>query len=176
MNETKRKTKDETAREMKRAPESLPTTAGPETLSRRAQRGVLLSAACPSRDVLKHVTSRWGTLLLLVLMGGVHRFSELRRKIGGVSEKMLAQSLKGLEADGLVKRTSYPTVPPHVEYALTPLGEAVGKHVEALANWIESSMPDIMEARRMHAETTSDEARPLSRRSSSTDSGARLIP
>ena len=80
----------------------MPAIEEPESLSLRAQRGALLSAACPSRDVLKHVTSRWGTLLLLVLMGGVHRFSELRRKIGGVSEKMLAQSLKWLEADGLV--------------------------------------------------------------------------
>ena len=126
----------------------LPASTPLEPFSKRAQRGELLSANCPSRDVLKHVTSRWGTLLLLVLMGGVHRFSELRRKIGGVSEKMLAQSLKSLEADGLVSRKSYPTVPPHVEYTLTPLGEEVGKHVEALANWIESSMPDIMEARR----------------------------
>lgn len=151
MNETKRKTKN--------APKPMPAIEEPESLSPRAQRGALLSAACPSRDVLKHVTSRWGTLLLLVLMGGVHRFSELRRKIGGVSEKMLAQSLKWLEADGLVTRTSYPTVPPHVEYALTPMGEAVGKHVEALANWIESSMPEIMAARRTRASTVANEKR-----------------
>lgn len=152
MNETKRKTKN--------APKPMPAIEEPESLSLRAQRGALLSAACPSRDVLKHVTSRWGTLLLLVLMGGVHRFSELRRKIGGVSEKMLAQSLKWLEADGLVTRTSYPTVPPHVEYALTPMGEAVGKHVEALANWIESSMPEIMAARRTRAANAGEERRP----------------
>jgi len=136
----------------------IPIPMAPESLSRRAQRGELLSAECPSRDVLKHVTSRWGTLLLLVLLGGVHRFRELRRKIGGVSEKMLAQSLKWLEADGLVTRTSYPTVPPHVEYTLTPLGEAVAKHVESLANWIESSMPDIMEARRARASITGDDS------------------
>jgi len=134
----------------------IPIPTAPESLSGRARRGELLSAECPSRDVLKHVTSRWGTLLLLVLLGGVHRFSELRRKIGGVSEKMLAQSLRWLEADGLVTRTPYPTVPPHVEYTLTPLGEEVGKHVESLANWIESSMPDIMEARRIRASITSD--------------------
>lgn len=132
---------------------SIPIPTAPELFSKRARRGELLSANCPSRDVLKHVTSRWGTLLLLVLMGGVHRFSELRRKIGGVSEKMLAQSLKSLEADGLVTRKAYPTVPPHVEYSLTPLGDEVGKHVESLANWIESSMPAIMAARQTRRET-----------------------
>ena len=58
-------------------------------------RGELMSADCPSRDVLKHVTSRWGVLLLVVLMGGTHRFSDLRRTVGGVSEKMLAQTLNG---------------------------------------------------------------------------------
>jgi DNA-binding HxlR family transcriptional regulator len=124
---------------------STPSTA---LLSSKARRGELMSADCPSRDVLKHVTSRWGVLLLVVLMGGVHRFSELRRKVGGVSEKMLAQTLKWLEEDGFVHRESYPTVPPHVEYTLTPLGRQVGKRVEALADWIEGSLPSIMEARR----------------------------
>ncbi len=125
---------------------STPTVLTP--LSTQARRGELLSVDCPSREVLKHVTSRWGVLLLLVLLGGVHRFSDLRRKVGGVSEKMLAQTLKWLEADGFVHRKSYPTVPPHVEYTLTPLGEQIGKHVAALADWIEVSLPDIMQARR----------------------------
>jgi DNA-binding HxlR family transcriptional regulator len=87
-------------------------------------------------------------LLLIVLMGGVRRFSELRRLVGGVSEKMLSQTLKRLEADGLVHRKSYETVPPHVEYSLTPLGRTVGAKVEALADCIETSLPDIMDARR----------------------------
>ncbi len=86
-------------------------------------RGELLSAGCPSRDVLKHVTSQWGVLVLIVLEGGTHRFSELRRKIGGVSERMLAQALQLLEADGFVLRRAYPVVPPHVEYSLTPLAK-----------------------------------------------------
>jgi DNA-binding HxlR family transcriptional regulator len=118
------------------------------SLSAHVQRGELLSADCPSREVLKHVTSRWGVLLLLVLMTGVHRFSDLRRKVGGVSEKMLAQTLKWLEADGFVHRRSYDSVPPHVEYSLTPLGRQVGKRVGALADWIEVSLPDILDARR----------------------------
>jgi DNA-binding HxlR family transcriptional regulator len=120
----------------------------PASLSSQARRGELLSPDCPSRDVLKHVTSRWGVLLLVVLMDGVHRFSDLRRKVGGVSEKMLAQTLKWLEADGFVHRKSYATVPPHVEYTLTPLGRQVGKRVGSLADWIETSLPVIMDARR----------------------------
>ena len=123
------------------------TRARSRLLTAQARRGELLSAECPSRDVLKHVTSRWGVLLLVVLMAGVHRFSDLRRKVGGVSEKMLAQTLKALESDGFVHRESYPTVPPHVEYTLTPLGRQAGKRVGALADWIEISLPDILAAR-----------------------------
>jgi DNA-binding HxlR family transcriptional regulator len=120
----------------------------PDSFSAQVRRGELLSTECPCREVLKHVTSPWGVLLLIVLMGGVRRFSELRRMVGGVSEKMLSQTLKRLESDGLVHRKSYETVPPHVEYSLTPLGRTVGKRVEALADCIETSLPDIMDARR----------------------------
>lgn len=116
-------------------------------LSSRMRRGDLLSAACPSRDVLQHVTSRWGVLLFMVLLGGTHRFSELRRKVGGVSEKMLAQTLRWLEQDGFVDRRSFNTVPPHVEYSLTPLGRQVGQRVEGLADWIEENMGTIMATR-----------------------------
>ncbi|HEY4079725.1 MAG TPA: helix-turn-helix domain-containing protein [Burkholderiaceae bacterium] len=126
----------------------MATRTAKDSLSARARRGELMSAECPSRDVLKHVTSRWGVLLLVVLMGGMHRFSDLRRKVGGVSEKMLAQTLKWLEDDGFVLRKSYATVPPHVEYSLTPLGRQVGKRVESLADWIEVSLPVILDARR----------------------------
>lgn len=110
-------------------------------------RGQLFAAQCPSRDVLKHVTSRWGVLVLFALMDGTHRFSDLRRKIGGVSEKMLAQTLQALESDGFVARISYPVVPPHVEYSLTPLGEQIGQRVTALADWIEDKLPEILRAR-----------------------------
>ena len=104
-----------------------------------------------SRDVLQHVTSRWGVLVLVALLAGTHRFSDLRRKIGGVSEKMLAQTLQWLESDGFVLRKSYPVVPPHVEYSLTPLGLEVARRVEALADWIEGNLPSIMEARRLRS-------------------------
>lgn len=106
------------------------------TLSRQLREGNLFAEQCPSREVLKHVTSRWGVLILVALRDGTHRFSDLRRKMGGVSEKMLAQSLQALEQDGFLNRVSYPVVPPHVEYSLTPLGEQVSDKVAALADWI----------------------------------------
>jgi DNA-binding HxlR family transcriptional regulator len=116
-------------------------------LAEMMQRGVLFSEKCPSREVLKHVTSRWGVLVLVALLGGTHRFSDLRRTIGGVSEKMLAQTLQWLEADGFVLRTAYPVVPPHVDYTLTPLGIEVARQVEGLADWIEENLSRILQAR-----------------------------
>ena len=110
-------------------------------------RGDLFAEACPSREVLRHVTSRWGVLVLVALRRGTHRFSDLRRVIGGVSEKMLAQTLQWLEADGFVLRVQYPVVPPHVEYSLTPLGQEVALRVRDLADWIEVKLPEILDAR-----------------------------
>lgn len=101
---------------------------------------------CPSREVLKHVTSRWGVLVLIALEIRMHRFSELRRAIGGVSERMLAQTLQWLEADGLVQRKAYQVVPPHVEYSLTLLGRECAGKVRGLADWIEVSMSRIQAA------------------------------
>ncbi len=125
----------------------MENTAEPCRLSERARRGDLLTAQCPSRDVLKHLTSRWGVLVLLVLQDGTHRFSALRKKIGGVSERMLAETLQALEGDGFITRTDHHVVPPHVDYALTALGgEAAGK-VAALADWIEENLPRITKHR-----------------------------
>jgi len=121
-------------------------SARPGIVSGKLQRGDLFAAACPSRSVLKHVTSQWGVLVLVALLSGTHRFSELRRKVSGVSERMLAQTLQWLESDALVNRKSFPVVPPHVEYSLTPLGIEAAKHVEALADWIEESLPLIRRA------------------------------
>jgi DNA-binding HxlR family transcriptional regulator len=114
------------------------------TLSEQLRDGNLFAEQCPSRDVLKHVTSRWGVLILVALRDGTHRFSDLRRKMGGVSEKMLAQSLQALEMDGFINRLALPVVPPHVEYSLTPLGEQVSEKVVALADWIELNLPQVM--------------------------------
>ena len=123
-------------------PARLETT--PETLSSKLMRGDVMADQCPSRAILNHVTGRWGVLLLIALRSGTHRFSELRRKVGGISEKMLAQTLQALEGDGFVQRISYPVVPPHVEYCLTPLGEQVSEKVADLADWIEVNLGEIL--------------------------------
>lgn len=109
----------------------------------RYRQGDLMSDACPSREVLKHITSRWGTLTLVALQEGTLRFSELRRTIGGVSERMLAHTLQQLEGDGMVERIAYPVVPPHVEYRLTALGKEAAHRVRGLADWIEASLPRV---------------------------------
>lgn len=111
--------------------------------SKAPRRGNLMAAACPSREILKHVTSRWGVLVLITLMERTHRFSELTRTIDGISERMLAQTLQWLEQDGLVKRVAFAVVPPHVEYSLTPMGQGVAAQVRNLADWIEKNMPRI---------------------------------
>jgi DNA-binding HxlR family transcriptional regulator len=117
--------------------------ADPASLSDKLRRGDLMAADCPSREVLKHVTSRWGVLVLIALTGGTRRFSALRRMVGGVSERMLAQTLQWLERDGLVDRIAHQIVPPHVEYSLTPLGREAAEKVTTLADWIEVNMPRI---------------------------------
>jgi DNA-binding HxlR family transcriptional regulator len=98
--------------------------------------------------VFKHVTSLWGVLCLIALREGTLRFSELRRKAAGVSEKMLAQTLKRLEGDGFIRRTSYRVVPPYVEYDLTALGREVAEQVTALGDWVEINLWRVMKARR----------------------------
>jgi len=117
------------------------------SLTVKLARGNLFAEQCPSREVLKHVTSRWGVLVLVALLSGTRRFSDLRRKVGGVSEKMLAQTLQWLESDGFVLRVSYHVVPPHVEYSLTPLGREVALRVQKLADWIEIKLPEILRSR-----------------------------
>lgn len=110
-------------------------------------RGDVYAPNCPSRAILEHVTSRWGVLILLALLEDTHRFSELRRKVAGVSEKMLAQTLRTLESDGFVHREVFPEIPPRVEYTLTPLGREVAAHVRTLGAWIESNLGRILAAR-----------------------------
>ena len=113
-------------------------------LSEKLMRGDLMAPDCPSRAVLQHVTRRWGVLVLIALETGTLRFSELRRGIGGVSERMLAQTLQQLEGDGFVRRVAYQVVPPHVEYSLTPLGLEVAEKVRGLADWIEMNLDRIL--------------------------------
>ena len=107
--------------------------------------GQVLSNECPSREILEHLTTKWSVLVLRCLSDGIHRFSELRQRIDGVSEKMLAQTLKVLEKDGFLIRTVYPVVPPKVEYQLTILGSQAAEKLNHLIAWIERHLPEIME-------------------------------
>jgi DNA-binding HxlR family transcriptional regulator len=98
--------------------------------------GNCFKAECPARDILNHISSRWGGLVLGALLERDLRYSEIRNRVEGISEKMLAQTLDVLERDGLIKRTSRPVVPPHVEYALTPTGRAIAERLFALFHFI----------------------------------------
>lgn len=101
------------------------------------------SHACPTRTVLDHVMSRWGVLILSALSNGTRRWGELRREVDGISEKMLASTLRTLVADGLVERESFPTVPPHVEYRLTDRGRGLMERMLPLLEWIADNAGDI---------------------------------
>ncbi|MGW1199096.1 winged helix-turn-helix transcriptional regulator [Streptomyces sp. NPDC002536] len=102
---------------------------------------------CPSRDTLGHVTGRWGALTLGALREDTLRFNELRRRVEGVSEKMLSQTLQALERDGLVHREAQPVNPPRVDYGLTPLGREVAERLLGLIELLENRMPDVLAAR-----------------------------
>jgi DNA-binding HxlR family transcriptional regulator len=91
---------------------------------------------CTTRVVLDHIMSKWGVLVLSCLSDGTLRWSELRRQVDGISEKMLASTLRTLAEDGLVHRESFPTVPPHVEYSLTPLGRDLMERMLPLVEWV----------------------------------------
>ncbi|WP_425508526.1 winged helix-turn-helix transcriptional regulator [Streptomyces roseirectus] len=113
---------------------------------------------CPHRLVLEHVTSRWGVLVLIELLDGARRFSELRRAMGRVSEKMLAQTLQTLERDGFVHRDAHPVIPPRVDYSLTPLGREAADRVRDLAEWTYRSLGEVFEARERYDARREDSA------------------
>ena len=114
----------------------------------------VFARGCTSRAAFEDVTGKWASLALLALGEGGYRFNALRRKVEGVSEKMLSQTLQGLERDGLLTREVVTAIPPRVEYSLTPLGEGVAGHLRALADLLESSVDDVAAARRAHARGT----------------------
>jgi DNA-binding HxlR family transcriptional regulator len=104
---------------------------------------------CPTRVVLDHVTSKWAVLVLVALLeDGETRFSALRRRVGGVSEKMLAQTLRTLESDGFLSRHVVPATPPQVSYALTDLGRGITEHLAGLLGWINARIPEVESIRR----------------------------
>ncbi|KAB2974999.1 helix-turn-helix transcriptional regulator [Streptomyces sp. SS1-1] len=113
----------------------------------------VFARTCPSRGTLEHVTGRWGGLTLGALYEGSLRFNELRRRVDGVSEKMLSQTLHALERDGLVHREAQPTNPPRVDYELTALGRGVAERLMSLIQFVEGRMDDVLDARRTYDET-----------------------
>jgi DNA-binding HxlR family transcriptional regulator len=106
--------------------------------------GGVFPAGCPSRVVLDHVTSKWGVLVLVALSERTLRWSELRRRAEGVSEKMLAQTLRTLERDGFVHRDAQPVIPPRVDYSLTDRGRELATLLIPLMEWILSNADEIL--------------------------------
>jgi DNA-binding HxlR family transcriptional regulator len=110
---------------------------------------------CPSRHAMEHVTGRWGLLALLALRDGPARFNALRRRVDGVSEKMLSQTLHALERDGFVDRHARATIPPRVDYNLTPLGKEISNRLFQLVNQLEGRMPAILAAQQHYDQARS---------------------
>lgn len=98
-------------------------------------------------QVLARVGDKWSVLIVMLLCGGPHRFNEVKRLVGGISQRMLTLTLRGLERDGMVSRTMFPTIPPRVEYALTPLGRSLSEPVLALGSWATAHIAEIDAAR-----------------------------
>lgn len=109
--------------------------------------GVRLPHGCRARAVLERVGDKWSLYAIFALGGGARRFTELKRSIDGVSQRMLTVTLRGLERDGIVSRTVYPEIPPRVEYALTPMGRTLLDAVGALIAWADSHLGEIEAAR-----------------------------
>ncbi len=120
-----------------------PRRAGDAPQAGAVTRGDVFARDCPSRAVMQEITGRWGALALAALEGRTMRFGELRRRVDGVSERMLAQTLRTLERDGLVHREVVQHIPPRVEYSLTALGAQVAAHLLPLIVLLEESMPQV---------------------------------
>ncbi len=112
----------------------------------------VFSEQCGSQQVLGLIANKWTTLVIYALAQGTRRYSELQREIGGVSQKMLTQTLRNLERDGLVQRRLYPVVPPKVEYSLTPLGRTLIDPLRAICRWAEQHLHKLQAARASHVD------------------------
>ena len=114
------------------------------------QRGDVFDPNCPTRVVLDRIGDKWSVLVVLCLAGGARRFTEIRDAIGGVTPKVLTQTLRAMERDGLLTRRVYAEVPPRVEYALTSLGESLDGPIRAINDWAETHVNAVMHARKEH--------------------------
>ena len=115
--------------------------------SKRPAAASVLNPSCASRKVLDRIADKWTALIIHVLAEGTQRPSQLQRAIPGISQKMLTQTLRGLEDDGIVQRKIYPVVPPRVEYSLTPLGRSLKEPLNAICQWAEKHLPELEAAR-----------------------------
>jgi DNA-binding HxlR family transcriptional regulator len=113
---------------------------------------------CPTRLVLDRLADKWALLILDRLQQEPVRFNQLKRDIKGISQKVLSQTLKKLERDGLISRSIFPTVPVTVEYALTPLGQTLNQTVSALAHWAEQNMDSVLAAQKAYDDTIAGQA------------------
>lgn len=113
----------------------------------KKQKCDVMNPDCPSRKVLERIADKWTSLVIYALAEGTMRYGELQRRVGGVSQKMLTQTLRSLEKDGLVARKVYPVVPPMVEYSLTPLGRTLIEPLTAIRRWAEQHLPQLLEHR-----------------------------
>ncbi|MCG8635111.1 MAG: helix-turn-helix transcriptional regulator [Desulfobacterales bacterium] len=105
---------------------------------------------CPVRQILDRIGDKWSTLILLNLKNGTKRFSQLNREITDISKKMLTQTLRSLERDGMITRTVYPEVPPRVEYDLTSLGRIFQEYIDVLVKAADTHMPEILQCRKKY--------------------------
>lgn len=117
-------------------------------------KGNIYDPDCPTRAVLDRVGDKWTVLVVLVLRDGPRRFSQVRDQIGGVAPKVLTQTLRRLERDGIVTRTVFPEIPPRVEYALTPLGRSLEHPIRVISGWAEENMPAVTRARESYDRAT----------------------
>ena len=110
----------------------------------------VLDPDCPSRIVFGRIGERWSMFVILALEGGTMRFTQLRAKVGVVTPKVLTETLRALEADGLVERRAYADSPPRVEYSLTPLGRSLLEPMRAMRAWAEAHVPEVLASRERH--------------------------
>jgi len=124
-----------------------------EAMARMSSAPSVLEPQCPSRLVLDRIADKWTALVIQILARGTMRYAQLQRAIGGISQKMLTQTLRSLERDGLVQRTVHPVIPPKVEYSLTRLGRTLIEPLHALCRWSEKHLAEL-QANRARAKAT----------------------
>lgn len=121
---------------------------------RKALKPNVFDQNCDSQRILSLIANKWTALVICTLAQGTKRYNELQREIGGISQKMLTQTLRNLENNGLVERKVYPVVPPKVEYSLTPLGETLTELLQAVCQWAEQHLLELNAARATHDKNT----------------------